>query len=314
MKLTGLFLLLLLAIPAISKPLQQTPDTVKVGAYVISVHDINFHEKEYTIRFWLWFVYDNPDFDFSKQLDIPNAKDIESEIIVDSLDGKAWAIMKMKCTMKESWDVLDFPFDNQFLKLQIENTLFDNRRLVFVPDSTGSMFDKKEAIDGWKIEKFQVLHGNNDYPTGFGDKNTAHQTFSTFLINMEIQREAWGLFAKIFIGMYIAFLISIISFTLHPSEMEPRFGLPVGGLFAAVGNKYIIDSLLPESSAFTLVDTLHATTFFAIFSTLVVSSIALRQYDKGNLDKCVAINKVGSRIVVVSYLLINIISVILAII
>lgn len=42
----------------------ESPDTVKVGAYVISVHDINFHEKEYTIRFWLWFVYNNPEFDF----------------------------------------------------------------------------------------------------------------------------------------------------------------------------------------------------------------------------------------------------------
>ncbi|MDH4297000.1 MAG: hypothetical protein OEV74_12005, partial [Cyclobacteriaceae bacterium] len=109
------------------------PDTVKIGAYIISVHDINFHDKEYTIRFWLWFVYDNPDFDFSKQLDIPNAKTIEPpEIIMDSIDGKAWTIMKMKCTMKERWDVKDFPFDRQHLKVQIENTLFDNTLLVFV--------------------------------------------------------------------------------------------------------------------------------------------------------------------------------------
>jgi hypothetical protein len=68
---------------------EPSPDTVKVGAYVISVHDINFHEKEYTIRFWLWFLYKNAGFDFSKQLDIPNAKTIEPpEIIVDSLDER----------------------------------------------------------------------------------------------------------------------------------------------------------------------------------------------------------------------------------
>jgi hypothetical protein len=52
----------------------ENPDTVKVGAFVISVHDINFHEKEYTVRFWLWFLHNNAEFDFSKQLDIPNAK------------------------------------------------------------------------------------------------------------------------------------------------------------------------------------------------------------------------------------------------
>jgi hypothetical protein len=292
------------------------PDTVSVGTYVISVHDINFRDKEYTMRFWLWFVYDNPDFDFSTQLDIPNAKSIEPpEIIMDSLEGKAWAIMKMKSTMKESWNVRDFPFDKQHLKVQIENTLFDNNSLVFKPDIKGSRFDNKEAIDGWDIVNFRVTESTNDYETGFGDPNPERnlQYFSSFLIEMDIQRDAWGLFMKIFIGMYIAFLISIISFTPHPSEFEPRFGLPVGGLFATVGNKYIIDSILPESSSFTLVDTLHTLTFLAIFSTLVVSAISLNQFDKGNKEACEKVNSVGAKIVISSYIVANLIFIGLAI-
>ncbi|HEY9048921.1 MAG TPA: hypothetical protein VIN08_23635 [Ohtaekwangia sp.] len=292
---------------------RHVPDTVKVGAYVISVHDINFHDKEYTIRFWLWFVYDNARFDFSKQLDIPNAKEIEPpEIIVDSVDGKAWAIMKMKCTMKERWDVQDFPFDKQHLKVQIENTLFDNKSLVFVPDQQGSKFDEKEAIDGWTILNFHVASKENDYETGFGDASNTYQVFSTFNIEMDIERNAWGLFMKIFIGMYIAFLIAIVSFTPHPSELEPRFGLPVGGLFAAVGNKYIIDSVLPESSTFTLVDTLHAFTFFAIFMTLVVSAVTLKLHDNDKMELALRINRIGSRIVVVSYIAANLIAIGLA--
>jgi len=290
-----------------------TPDTVKVGAYVISVHDVNFHEKEYTIRFWLWFVYDNPDFDFAKQLDIPNAKEIEPpEIILDSIDGKAWAIMKMKCTMKENWDVHDFPFDRQHLRVQIENTLFDNKSLVFVPDTAGSQFDKKEAIDGWTIQNFHVQTRENDYETGFGDNTNPYQVFSTFNIEMDIERDAWGLFMKIFIGMYIAFLIAMISFTPHPAELEPRFGLPVGGLFAAVGNKYIIDSVLPESSSFTLVDTLHALTFFAVFITLVVSALSLKLHDNGKTELALKVNRIGSRLVVSCYVILNIMAILLA--
>ena len=289
------------------------PDTVKVGAYVISLHDINFHEKEYTIRFWLWFVYDNPEFDFSKQLDIPNAKSIEPpEIIMDSLDDNAWAIMKMKCIMKESWDVQDFPFDRQHLKVQIENTLFDNKLLVFVPDTKGSQYDKAEAIDGWEIKNFTVRSDNNDYETGFGDESTNNQVFSAFKVEMDIDRDAWGLFMKIFIGMYIAFLISIISFTPHPSELEPRFGLPVGGLFAAVGNKYIIDSLLPESSDFTLVDTLHSLTFMSILMTLIVSAISLKLYDNKREQTALMVNSIGSKVVVSVYVVANIVFIILA--
>jgi hypothetical protein len=293
----------------------EEPDTVKAGAYVISVHDINFHEKQYTMRFWLWFLYDNPDFDFATQLDIPNAKTIERpEIIMDSMDGKAWVIMKMKCIMKENWNVEDFPFDKQHLKVQIENTLFDNSSLVFLPDTAGSRFDDKDAIDGWTITNFKVRQDDNDYETSFGDSTPGNESseFSQFNIEMDIERNAWGLFLKIFIGMYIAFLISMISFTPHPSELEPRFGLPVGGLFAAVGNKYIIDSLLPETSSFTLVDTLHTFTFLSIFATLLISAFALQLHDNGESVKALKINRICSRIVVGGYVLANIIAILLA--
>ncbi len=291
------------------------PDTVKVGAYIISVHDINFHDKEYTARFWLWFLHNNADFDFSKQLDIPNAKSIEfEEPILDSLDGKVWVIMKMKCTMKENWNVEDFPFDKQHLKILIENTLFDDNSLVFEPDVKGSQYDVEEAISGWDITNFNVSQKENDYQTGFGDTRPGKESslFSQFAIEMDIERDAWGLFLKIFIGMYIAFFIAAISFVLHPSKLEPRFGLPVGGLFAAVGNKYIIDSLLPESSSFSLVDTLHTLTFMSIFATLVVSAIALKFYDIGKKDTAVRVNKYGSRIVLSLFVILNIVSILIA--
>ncbi len=312
---TRFALLVLITLTAIGSTVAQ-PDTVSVGAYVISVHDINFRDKEYTMRFWLWFLYDNPGFDFSTQLDVSNAKSIDPpEIIVDSLEGKAWAILKMKTTMKESWKVADFPFDEQHLRVQIENTLFDNRSLVFKPDLKGSTYDKEDALDGWNIKNFKVSEITNDYETGFGDLRPERglQYFSAFLIEMDIERNAWGLFMKIFIGMYIAFLISIISFTIQISELEPRFGLPVGGLFATVGNKYIIDSILPETSSFTLVDSLHTLTFLAIFATLVVSAVALRQYDNGNKEASIRYNRIGSRYVVFFYALANVVLISIAI-
>ncbi len=285
-------------------------DTVKVGAYVLSVHDINFHDKEYTARFWLWFIYNNPKFDFTHQLDMPTAKGYEqSPPIMDSIDGKAWVMMKMKATMKEKWNVQDFPFDQQHLSMQIENSQYDITSMVFKADEAGSRFSPTEAIDGWNIRNFKVLVNTNEYQTGFGDSRPGRhpQTFSTFMIEMNLQRDAIGLFMKIFLGMYIAFLIAMISFAPKPWELEPRFGLPVGGLFAAVGNKYIIDSLLPESSTFTLVDTLHTLTFFAIFSILLVSAICLRLYDSGKKEKCVRVNKFGSRVILFIYALANLI-------
>jgi hypothetical protein len=297
-------------------PEESHPDTVKIGAYIVSVHDINFYDKEYTIRLWLWLLYDNIGFDFAEQMDIPNAKEInEPEVIMDMVDGKMWQLMKMKCTMKQNWKVRDFPFDKQRLVVHIENSIYDNSSLVFVADEFGSTFDRELTLDGWHINNFEVNTNTHEYTTVFGDPSTdaLHSEYAAFNIVIDIEREAWGLFMKIFIGMYIAFMISVLSFTTKPNELEPRFGLPVGGLFAAVGNKYIIDSLLPQSSMFTLVDLLHATTFFAIFSTLLVSAIVLRYHDLGKADVCRKVNFWGSRAVLILYVVINVVFISLAV-
>lgn len=292
------------------------PDTVKVGAYMMSVHDINFHDKEYTARFWLWFLYKSKEFDFLKQLDIINAKQIDPpQLLQDSLEGKNYSMLKMKCTMKENWNVHDFPFDKQHLKIQIENTLFDKSALVFKPDVQGSKFDSDETLAGWDIKNFKVDAIDNVYETNFGDVRPGkdNQIFSAFIISMDIERNAWGLFLKIFIGMYISFLIAMVSFVPQPSEFEPRFGLPVGGLFAAVGNKYIIDSILPESTTFTLVDSLHAITFFTIFAILNVSAICLKLVDKGKQDLSDRINKIGAWAIGGCYFIANVVLVKMAI-
>jgi hypothetical protein len=311
-----LFLVPLILPAQESDSTEEAPDTVKIGAYVISIHDINFHNKEYTIRFWLWLLYDDLKFDFPSQVDIPNAKQIDKpEVIMDMVDGKAWQLMKMKCVMKHNWKVGDFPFDKQKLTVHIENSIYDNSSLVFVPDEAGSTFDRELTLDGWRISNFKVDTKTHEYTTVFGDPQSdmLHSEYASFDIRIDIERDAWGLFMKIFIGMYIAFMISILSFITKPSELEPRFGLPVGGLFAAVGNKYIIDSLLPESSSFTLVDSLHAATFMAIFATLLVSAISLYCHDRGMLSRAGKINSYGSKIVISAYVIVNAILIALAI-
>jgi hypothetical protein len=304
------FLLPLLCFCSAAAFATSKPDTVKVGVYVISIHDINFHDKEYTARFWLWFTYDyNKELDFSKELDIPNAKDIEiNQVLSDTLNGKIWVQLKMKCTMKEDWQVHNFPFDSQHLKILIEDSNRDVNNLIFVADDEDSRLNPNEGLIGWVVDDFKVTAKQSPYDTPFGDPRPEikSQTYSSIVISMNIDREARGLFLKIFLGMYFAFLIAAVSFLSETNEVESRFGLPVGGLFAAVGNKYIIDSVLPESSQFSLVDILHSLTFFSIFAILMVSAIALKLHNKDRIDTAHRINKVGAIVIIVGYIIANI--------
>src|SRR5215218_3359909 len=143
------------------------PDTVKVGVYVTSIHDIDFKQKEYALNLWLWLKYKNRDFDFLQNLEVPQAKSVEKSFsTIDSSNAQVYLLMKLQCVMKDSWRISNFPFDHQTLRFSIENSQFDKKSLIFITDTLGEHFDPRFALRGWSIDSCIMSSGNKVYETG----------------------------------------------------------------------------------------------------------------------------------------------------
>ena len=284
------------------------PDTVRIGIYITSIHDIDFKQKEYSVNFWIWLKYKKEEFDFYNNLEIPQAKNVtRSFVTTDSSDGMFITQMKLQCVMKDSWRIANFPFDRQSLRIAIENSQFDSRYLVFVPDTVGQHYDTRFTLRGWSVDSCLISTGIKTYETGFGDDDLVkpRTEYSSFRIRLVVSREASGLFWKMFLGMYIAFLISFVCFYIHADGMDSRFGLTVGSLFAVIGNKYIIDSALPESSSFTLVDMLHGVTLFFIFATIAANAYSLNLIKKDKPAKAYRFDMLAATVVLILYIILN---------
>ncbi len=291
-----------------SKCQEASPDTVSVGTYVTSIHDIDFKQKEFTINLWLWLKYKNKDFDFLQNLEIPQAKSISrSFATIDSSGERQYLLMKLQCVMKDSWKIGNFPFDKQRLRLSIENSQYDSKYLVFVPDTIGKHYDPRFTLSGWTIDSCITSRGIKAYETAFGDESLAkpHTEYSSYRVILSIHRDASGLFWKMFLGMYIAFLIAYICFYIHTDSMDSRFGLSVGSIFAVIGNKYIIDSALPESTSFTLVDTLHGLTLFFIFAVISCTAFSLKLVKKNKQKKADRFDMIMAQSLLLAYIILN---------
>jgi hypothetical protein len=288
---------------------QKPPDTVRTGIYITSIHDIDFKQKEYTIILWLWLKYKNKDFDFAQNLEIPQAKTFtKSFSSVDSSNDEIYLLMKLQCTMKDSWRISNFPFDKQRLRLTFENSQFDSRALVFAPDTLGKHYDPRFTINGWNIDTFNIAIAKQTYETAFGDPTLEkpHTEYSAYRVRISISRNANGLFWKMFLGMYVAFIIAFACFFIHSDNIDSRFGLSVGSLFAVVGNKYIIDSALPESTSFTLVDTLHGLTLFFIIGVIIANAYTLTLKKSGKIKETKRFDRVASITMLSLYIILNI--------
>ena len=306
MRLKFIFLLLLISFQCYSQ--DSKPDTVKTGIYITSIHDIDFKQKEYTIDFWLWLKYKNKDFDFAQNLEIPAAKSVQkSYSTIDTSDGKVYLLMKLQCVMKDSWRIKNFPFDRQKLRLSIENSQYDSKSLIFSVDTFGNHYDPRFTLRGWKIDSFDITSGKKNYETTFGDESLTkpHVEYSSYKVKIGLQRDAGDLFWKMFLGMYVAFLIAYTCFYIHADNIDSRFGLSVGSLFAAIGNKYIIDSSLPESTSLTLVDILHGITLLFIFLVVAASAYALKLVKEDKLKKANRFDMITAQVLLVIYLIVN---------
>ncbi|MGB3006179.1 MAG: hypothetical protein WBC06_06705 [Chitinophagaceae bacterium] len=283
-------------------------DTVSVGIYITSIHDIDFKQKEYTITFWLWLKYRNKAFDFQNNLEVPMAKTVERTFFtIDSSSDNIYMQMKLQCIMKDSWRIANFPFDQQKLRLSIENSQFDANSLVFMADTAGQHYDDRFTLRGWSIDSCIINTGTKVYQTAFGaaDAKIQKSEYSAYRVRLSIKRDAGGLFWKMFLGMYIAFLISFLCFYIHADGMDSRFGLSVGSIFAVIGNKYIIDSSLPETAAFTLVDILHGMTLISILVVIAANAYSLKLVKRNEIDKAISFDRWTAAILLLVYIILN---------
>lgn len=305
-----LFIVFILFSPLSFSQEAAVPDTVSVGFYINSLHDIDFREKEYTINMWLWLKYQNPDFDFSKYLEVPMAKEVDKSFYtVDTLeDGRIYMLMKLQCVMRDSWEIENFPFDRQKMRFTIENSQYDASELVFLEDTLGQHYSKW-TLSGWEIveDSLKISNGIKKYQTGFGDPSfqKPYSEFSNFKVIIPMERDSWWLFLKLFVGMYISFLLSFLCFFVHSESIDSRFGLSVGALFAVIGNKYVVDSSLPETTSFTLVDILHGITLLCIFTVVACSAYTLRLMKTNRTAQIKPFDKRAAWLLILFYLILN---------
>jgi hypothetical protein len=249
--------------------------------YVLSLSDFKIDDQSFKADFWIWFIYDNDSLVMKDAIEIMNAKSTEfSNYSIEKKGGKNWAQVKCKAVINQNWDVTKFPFDKQNLFIKIEHTMLDEDEVVFVADSENSKIDSTFFLDDWDINSFQLKSIKRTYNTTFGDPVLkGSSTYPGVEAEIIITRaHSQGILVKMLTGVYVAFSIALLGFLIKPS-LADRLGLCVGGIFAAVGNKYIIESVVPSSTANTLLDSIHNLTFVAILIMIALTVVSLKWSD-----------------------------------
>ncbi len=279
--LVGLLLLLFTAAEA-----RAEPTVVTTGIYINQIHELNLKENFFVVDAFVWFRWKG-DIKPTESFSFIDGR-IESKVesgVRQLPGGITYASYRVVVKITKYWDVRQYPLDRHTLTIAFEEDKEDVNTIRYEPDTENSNIGPSVKMPGFVLTYAGATAGNAAYHSNFGDTSLPTHNASEYTrltTSIGLTREGSTYFAKLFFALWVAAAIAFLSFFVKPTNVDPRFGLGVGAIFAAIASEYTVSSGLPEIGAATLADRLHVVAYAAIFITLAQSTVSLWLFEKGH--------------------------------
>lgn len=256
---------------------------VKVGIYLERIPELSIKEATWTAVFDIWFSWQGDALKPAEGFVIMEG-DIETrEKLAESHEGGThYERYRVVAKITKSFPLMRLPHDDHLLTIAIENGELAREKMVFVPDVENSSVSSRVKVPGYRMASWKIIEKPHSYKTTRGDprlKSGTKSTYSQLRVGLFLDRDGWGLYFKMFQALYIALFIAFLACFIKPTDVDPRFGLGVGALFAAVANSYLVGSIVPDTGEMALADIVNGLGIVTILVTLVESTLSLYLYD-----------------------------------
>ncbi|HSI59600.1 MAG TPA: hypothetical protein VLA16_18705 [Ideonella sp.] len=260
------------------------PAQVVVGAYVNKIQDLDFKDNKYTLDFFVWFRWKAEgalaDYKPLESFEIVNGKvENKTSVVEKKIGDLNYASARIEATMAENWQLARFPFDAHRMQAYLEDSDLGTKDMVFVSDTANSRLGDEIDMAGWTPGRFETQVVTKVYHSNYGDltlATNAESRFSRFIFSMGIERDSYGSALKLLSTVLLATAVAFVAFMVKPSDLDARFGMGVGSLFAVAASAFVVSASVPDSGVMTVADTMHMIALAFIFATLLVSAVCLK--------------------------------------
>jgi hypothetical protein len=279
--------------PDASTPAKGKAESCLVGAYLTSIHDLNFPGRAFGADIWLWtHTSSESERNPLKTMEFTNAKStsasLDSYMVKDAIH---WGQRKVCGTYTQHWDLRNFPFDRHKLEIHIEEGIYDTTALTYEVDTQNSSYRKDIQLGAWKITDFRIINDPVTHSSTFGDpasKPGSSSQYAGVTLLITVERKEVMSYIKLTAVAYIAFLLMLVSFFLHLDGgfrfLDSRIALLAGALFATVINMSAASSALGSWDKITLVDKVHIVTLCHILLGALLTVLARVLLKRGFSD------------------------------
>ncbi|MGL4768372.1 MAG: hypothetical protein ACRCV6_09900 [Formosimonas sp.] len=245
-----------------------TPSEVSVGMYLNDIQAIDLKLHNYLVDFYVWYRWKNPDLDPASSIEFVNHSESWSTVSTSSYDkpiqladGSFYQVTHVQGKMSKKMDLHDYPFDQQTIRIIMEDTASDTGTLKYVVDKVSVNSELK--LPGFLYRSPILTATDYTHQTTFGDpRSSTASTYSRLTLDLPISRPHVNAFMKNILPILLAVICCSLAFLLHPSLVDSRFQIAVVSLLSIVALQMTSAQDLPTIEYMTLLDKLYVIGYF----------------------------------------------------
>lgn len=171
-----------------------------------------------------------------------------------------------------NWEMSEYPFDVQKLKFNIHSDVDTSMvRLRESKQFPAAFSENLSLAEGFEVESIEF--NERFVKTGFVITNKfgneVEEIVSVGEFRINIKRDGFSLFIKLFLGAFLSLVLSLSVFYIPKGEFDAKSSISVGAIFAAVGNKYFVDSNT-ISNILTIADIINNSIIFLVILNVLI--------------------------------------------
>src|SRR4029450_13839484 len=265
---------------------------VRVGVYLYSVQDLDFAKHTFHPSFEVWFRWRGDAFDPLANLHVVGARTttVTLEDRRRLAGNQNYVVARVDAVINEMFDTGAFPFDQHRLAIEIESP-FEDRYVVYEVDKEASMLDPEAFSPGWRLVGVTVRGFRKQCPTSFGLKERVGERYSTVIAEVVAQRIGWRVAVDYFIVFIVCVLLCLLGYFIPVNMLAARTTLLTAATIAAVGNKYVINSLTETSVTAPLGNVAVISAFALVLIYMLTSVRCERLVESGDRARAERLNR-----------------------
>ena len=207
------------------------------------------------------------------------------EVVEISPGGDVVYQQRVWGTFSQPLELRDFPFDNQFFRIQLGSAGYNTQEIRLIPDINGrNGISKKFSLADWDIVTWNVK------AVGF-TPNDKDDSFATFQMEIEATRRYVYFIIKVIIPLFLIVMMSWVVFWIDPKESGTQISVAITTMLTLIAYRFAVGSDLPKVSYLTRLDYFILGATLLVFTSLIEVVVTSTYAKIGNIERARVIDR-----------------------